>query len=89
MTPPPDEYRYQTWVLDALARHGARPTPSTTPERLRDFLNDLYRYEIRRLRSALLAGAFPKHEYYGRVVALRQRYPLLSVETRQWLAGEE
>jgi len=68
-----------------LARHGARPSPETPPERLHDFVNDLYRYELRRLRAQLLAGAFPKTEYYGRVVALRQRYPLLSLKPRQWL----
>ena len=78
-------YRYRAWVLDALASHGARPLPSTPPERLHDFVNDLYRYELRRLRAALLGGAFPKTEYYGRVVALRRRYPLLSVKPRQWL----
>jgi len=68
-----------------LARHGACPSPDTPPERLHDFVNDLYRYELRRLRAQLLAGAFPKTEYYGRVVALRQRYPLLSLKPRQWL----
>jgi len=68
-----------------LARHGARPSPDTPPERLHDFVNDLYRYELRALRAQLLAGAFPKTEYYGRVVALRQRYPLLSLKPRQWL----
>ena len=68
-----------------MARHGARPSPETPPERLHDFVNDLYRYELRRLRAQLLAGAFPKTEYYGRVVALRQRYPLLSLKPRQWL----
>jgi hypothetical protein len=72
-------------VLEALARHGARPEPDTPPERLHDFVNDLYRYELRRLRAALLAGAFPKQEYYGRVVELRRRYPLLSLKPRQWL----
>ena len=71
--------------MEALAEHGARPSRSTPPERLHDFVNDLYRYELRRLRAALLAGAFPKPEYYGRVVALRQRYPLLSLKPRQWL----
>jgi len=81
-------YRYRPWVLDALASHGVRPLPSTPPERLHDIVNDLYRYELRRLRVALLAGAFPKPAYYGRVVALRQRYPLLSVKPRQWLEAE-
>ena len=79
------EYRYHAWVLEQLARHGARPAPWTAPERLHDFVNDLYRYELRQLRAALLGGAFPKVEYYDRVVALRQRYPLLSVKPRQWL----
>ena len=74
--------------MEALASHGARPDVTTPPQRLHDFVNDLYRYELRRLRAALLAGAFPKTEYYGRVVALRRRYPLLSVKPGQWLAGE-
>ena len=72
-------------MLDALATHGARPSADTPPERLHEFVNDLYRYELRRLRAALRAGAFPKQEYYGRVVALRQRYPLLSLKPRDWL----
>jgi hypothetical protein len=82
----PGPFRYHPWVLEALAAHGACPAPSTPPERLHDFVNDLYRYELRRLRAALLAGAFPKPEYYDRVVALSRRYPLLSVKPRQWLA---
>jgi hypothetical protein len=75
-------------VLESLAEHGARPRDDTPPELLREFLNDLYRYELRRLRAALLAGAFPKPEYYGRVVELRRRYPLLSIKPGQWLASE-
>ena len=34
-------------------------------------MNDLYRYEIRRLRDSLLRGDFPRHAYFDRVVALR------------------
>jgi len=82
-------YRYHPWVLEALAVHGARPTAATAPELVRDFVNDLYRYELRRLRAELLAGAFPKPEYFGRVVALRRRYPLLSLKPRQWLDEEQ
>ena len=81
----PEAFRYRPWVLDALAGHGVRPTGATPPERVREFVNDLYRYEIRRLRSRLLAGEFPKVEYYGRVVALRRRYPLLALKPREWL----
>jgi hypothetical protein len=83
--PPPQAYRYHAWVLKWLAAHGARPRDDTPPEVLHEFVNDLYRYELRRLRAALRAGAFPKPEYYGRVVELRRRYPLLSVKPRQWL----
>ena len=86
LTPP---YRYLPSVLDALAAHGVRPTASTAPELVREFLNDLYRHELRRLRAELLAGAFPKPEYFGRVVALRRRYPLLSLKPRQWLDEEQ
>jgi len=86
LTPP---YRYLPSVLDALAAHGVRPKASTAPELVREFLNDLYRYELRRLRAELLAGTFPKPEYFGRVVALRRRYPLLSLKPRQWLDEEQ
>ena len=81
-------HRYHAWVLEALAGHGVRPTPSTPPELVHEFVNDLYRYELRRLRDALRAGAFPKPEYFGRVVALRRRYPLLSIKPRRWLDDE-
>ena len=49
---------------------------------MRDALSDLYRYEIRRLRSELLAGRIVKRDYAPRVIELRQRYWLLSVPDR-------
>jgi len=76
---------YRTEVLEELARHGLRPAPATSPQQLRDAVRDLYKYEIKRLRSELLAGRFPKNEYASRVVALRQRYPLLSIPTHAWI----
>ena len=78
-------YSYRVEVLDELARHGLRPAPSTDPQQLRDAVRDLYKYEIKRLRADLLAGKFSKNEYAGHVVALRQRYPLLSIPTALWL----
>jgi hypothetical protein len=71
-------------VLDTLATHGLIPTPETSPQRLRDALRDLYKYEIRRLRDRLIAGEFPKRDYVGLVVDLRRRYWLLSVPTELW-----
>ena len=79
-------YTYRPEVLEELARHGLCPLPSTSPARLREVVRDLYKYEIKRLRAELLAGKFLKHEYAGKVVALRERYPLLSFPTELWLA---
>ena len=78
-------YRYRPAVLDQLLVHGIRPTEHTPPELAYDFVNDLYRYELRRLRSALVRGEIPKAEYYGRVVELRKKYPLVSFKPRLWI----
>lgn len=78
-------YRYHPHILDALSGHGLVPRPDTSPEFLRDAVRDLYRYEIRRLRDALLARRIPKADYAGHVVALRKRYLLLSVPLAGWL----
>ena len=77
-------YTYRPAVLEALLGHGVRPLPTTPPSLLREYLNDLYRYELRQLRSRLIAGEFPKREYASRVIALRARYPLLSLPTSAW-----
>jgi hypothetical protein len=84
-----DRVRLRAGVLDELARHGLRPGPTTPLPLLRDAVRDLYRYEIRRLRSELLAGRIRKIDYAGRVVDLRNRYPLLSLPLELWSeAGE-
>jgi hypothetical protein len=77
-------FDYNEPVLGQLAIHGILPTSSTPPELIHDFINALYVYEIRALRRALLAGAFPKMEYASRVEALRLRYPLLSIPFHLW-----
>lgn len=79
------DYRYRPDVLAQLAAHGVTPTPATSPELVRDFLNDLYRYELRRLRDRLLRGEVQKPNYYARVVEVRQRYALLSLKLWRWM----
>ena len=76
-------YRYRQEVLDQLACHGMQPTPTTSPERVREFLNDLYRYELRQLRDRLLRREIPKAGYYDRVVELRNKYRLLALKPYQ------
>ena len=78
-------YVYHTRVLDELARHGLKPLASTPPARLRDAVRDLYKYEIKRLRSELLANRIRKPDYAGHVVELRKRYWLLSIPTQLWV----
>ena len=57
----------------------------TPPDLVHEFLNDLYRYELRRLRNRLLRREIAKSDYYNRVVEVRRRYPLLSLKTWQWV----
>jgi hypothetical protein len=79
------EYRYRRDVLEVLEAHGIRPRSTTRPELVREFVNDLYRYEIRRLRDRLLRGEFPKHTYFDRVVTLRSKYSLLALKPFQFV----
>ena len=81
-------FRYRPDVLEQLLIHGVRPTPATPPQMVHDFVTDLYRYELRRLRDALVQGRIPKTGYYDRVVQLRRRYPLVSLKAAQWLMTE-
>jgi hypothetical protein len=52
---------------------------------VRDFLRELYKYELRRLRGRLLSRQFPRHEYSARVDELRRRYPVLALRADEWL----
>jgi hypothetical protein len=78
-------YRYRADVLEQLSRHGIRPTSSTSPERVHEFVSDLYRFELRRLRDRLVRKEIPKDGYYDRVVALRRKYPLVSLKPHEFL----
>ena len=77
-------FRYRPEVLEALARHGVVPLDQTPPSRVREHLNALYRYEIRRLRSRLIRGEVAKASYIDHVLTLRGRYLLLSMPVADW-----
>lgn len=77
-------FRYRAEVLEQLEKHGARPTPSTPPELVSEFVADLYRYELRRLKNQLVRREIPKAGYAQRVIELRRRYMLVSVPLRYW-----
>ena len=78
-------YDYHPEILDELSRYGLRPLAATAPGFLRDAVRELYKYEIRALRSALLAGRIARRDYAGRVEELRKRYWLLSVPVDRWV----
>jgi len=79
-------YTYRGDVLEQLLRHGVRPTPETSPQLVRDFVRDLYKYEIRALRGRYLRREFSKREYGERVDALRRRYPVLALTPSEFLS---
>lgn len=78
-------YRYRAEVLDQLWHHGVHPRENTRPELVHEFVSDLYRFELRRLRDRLVRKEIAKAGYYDRVVALRRKYPLVSLKPSQWL----
>ena len=78
-------YRYRLEVLQQLSHHGVQPTTSTRPELVHEFVSDLYRFELRRLRDRLVRKEIPKIGYYDRVVDLRRKYPLVSLKPHEWL----
>lgn len=83
-----DIVSYRAEVLAHLLRHGVRPLPHTRPELVRNFVRDLYKYEIRCLRERYLRRDFPKTEYAIRVDDLRRRYPVLALLPREFLEGK-
>ena len=71
-------------MLEALAGLGLVPREDTAPELLREHINDLYRYELRRLRDWLHAGRVQKADYIPHVLELRKKYWMLSVRVDKW-----
>jgi hypothetical protein len=80
---PAGPYAYRAEILETLWRYGVHPTPATRPELVHEFVGDLHRYELRRLRDRLLNKEFPKPEYYGRVVEIRNRYRILALKPHE------
>lgn len=76
---------YRAEVLAELIRHGVRPTPQTPPSRVREFVRDLYKFEIQRLKERLLRKEFPRAEYAARVDGLRRQYPVLALQPDQFV----
>jgi hypothetical protein len=81
-------FKYRESVINQLLTHGIRPDEMTPPELVRDFINDLYLFEIRALKKKLLDGLVPQKEYAKAVLELRNRYPVLGLPIRFWTEDE-
>ena len=69
-----ETWSYPPELLEALLTFGLRPASTTPPSLVRDALNDLYRFEIRRLRQRMVDGKVEKARYSDEVVTLRKKY---------------
>jgi hypothetical protein len=78
------KWNYPAELADALLTFGLAPTADTSPLVVRDALNDLYRYEIRRLKQQFLDGRVTKADYSPAVVVLRKKYWPLSLQPAHW-----
>jgi len=79
-------YHYHPRILDALASHGVHPTPATPPRLVHEFVSDLYRFELRRLRKRQVRGEIAKEHYAAHVIELRRKYIVISVPLSRWVA---
>ena len=80
---------HETWtypeeLAQALLMYGLKPTSVTPPLMVRDAVNDLYRYEIRRLRQRRHDGLVEKSRYVDEVILLRKRYWPLTLQPEHW-----
>ena len=78
-------FNYRADVLAELWKYGVRPTEHTPPTLARGFINELYKFELRRLRDRYRRGEFPKGEYHRLVIEIRDKYPVLALIPRLWI----
>jgi hypothetical protein len=78
-------YKYRDEVLAELRKYGVFPTEHTPPQLARGFINELYKFELRKLRDRYVRGDFQKREYHTLVIEIRDRYPVLALVPRQWV----
>ena len=78
------QWRYPDPLRAALEDHGISPRDGTPPRLVRAFLNDLYRFEIRKLRDRHVKGFVSKADYVPQVILLRKKYVALSLTPDEW-----
>jgi hypothetical protein len=71
-------------MLAALEQLGVRPVSRTPPTLVKDYVSQLYRYELRRLRHRLVCGEIAQADYKGLIIGLRPRYWMLPIPAARW-----
>ena len=77
-------WTYPPELLAALAPLGIAPTDRTPPALARDAVDELYKYELRRLRDQLRSGDVERSSYLPRIIALRKKYWVLTLPLPAW-----
>ena len=77
-------WSYPTELLAALGTLGLAPTAATPPAFAREAADELYKYELRRLRDQMKAGQVERSNYLARVIALRKKYWVLTLPLSAW-----
>lgn len=77
-------WTYPQELTEALLTLGLAPGRDTPPRLVRDALNDLYRFEIRRLKQRLLDGEIARIDYTPAVLHLRKKYWPLALQPAHW-----
>lgn len=75
---------YPPELREALAGLGLAPSVTSPPALVRDAVDDLYKFELRRLRARLRASQIVKADYAGLVIALRKKYWMLTLPIDAW-----
>ncbi len=83
-------WTYPPELRAALADLGLAPRADTPPLLVRDAVDDLYKFELKRLRLRHLRGEVAKADFADRVIQLRKKYWVLTLSATAWerICGE-
>jgi len=79
-----ERWTYPPELREALATLGVAPRADTPPAFARAAVDELYKYELRRLRDRHRAGQVAKAAFAQAVVALRKKYWVLTLPLGAW-----
>ena len=77
-------WTYPSEFRAALADHGLAPRTDTPPALVRDAVDELYKFELKRLRLRHLRGEVAKADFADRVIQLRKKYWVLTLPATAW-----